>query len=200
MSTKTNPQPDSDRNHADLLTPEQLKISGALTLIAMGAVFLLIQSGRMDWGSPWWVIFLAIPGVMMLYSALTTYQHDNRVSSSVWTRFIGGLVLLVLTTLFIVDPTWSFTRNWQIDNVFPFLRDINWNLVWPWFLIVPGAGIVLVAVRERSIEKSIPGIAMIIVGAVFIFNISWDLVWPLAIVALGVSLLLRSGRKHPQDS
>lgn len=196
MSANPSPQPKNEQSHAyDLLPPSQLKLAGALMLIAMGVVFLLIQAGQMSWGDPWWVIFLAVPGLLMLYTAFTVYQKEGSVTSPAVVQIVGGLVLLALTLIFIADPTWSFTRNWRVS----FLDGIDWDLIWPWFLIVPGAGVILVAARDRSIEKSIPGIAMVVVGLVFVFNISWDLVWPLAIVAVGVGLLLRSSNK-PKNS
>lgn len=196
MSVKTDPQ--SQPNHpttVDLFSSGQTKILAALILIALGGVFLLMQSGQIESDSPWWVIFLAIPGVMLLYTAFVTIQQAERVTSLALTRLGVGLGLLVLSAIFVFDPTWSFTRNFRLDSVFPFLSDINWDNVWPWFMIVPGIGILFYGIRQRSTGESIVGGVLIVVGLVFIFNISWDLVWPLAIVAVGAALLLSPSRK-----
>ena len=48
------------------------RFTAALILIALGGVFFLQQAGILDHGTNWWVIFIAIPGLVILGSALVT--------------------------------------------------------------------------------------------------------------------------------
>jgi hypothetical protein len=162
----------------------------AFILIALGAVFFLGQAKALDYSSSWWVIFIAIPGIALLWAAFTTHQQAGGFTTLTVIQAILGVAAILLSVIFLVDPQWSFTRSWRIDNVFPFLRDIYWDRIWPWFLILPGAWLLYVAFRQRQLGTGIIGAALVVVGAVFVLSISWDVVWPLAIVALGVGLLL----------
>jgi hypothetical protein len=101
-----------------------------------------------------------------------------------------GVIALVLTAIFIFDPTWSFTRGWTLFGDWPLFRGVNWDALWRWALVVLGAAFLLVAYRNRSWGIGILGAAVLVVGLVFVLNISWNLVWPLAIVAVGVGMLL----------
>ncbi|MCC7446760.1 MAG: hypothetical protein IT324_05050 [Anaerolineae bacterium] len=170
-----------------LLSAGQARVGGALMLIALGIVFLLGQANLLNYGSSWWVIFLAIPGLMLLWAAFTTYQHSRAFNARVGAQVIVGAVLVLLSIIFIFDPTWSFTRGLNID--IPFLRSINWDRVWPWFLIVPGVALLYSAYRSRVLGTGVVGAVLVVIGLVFVLDISWNVVWPLVIVAIGVWLL-----------
>ena len=159
----------------------------ALILIALGGVFFLGQAGILDYGSSWWVIFIAIPGLVSLGSAAFTLLDAGKLTSSVVIQAVIGGVLLALSAILIWDPTWSFTRGWRLDRTFPFLRDLG--ALWPWILVVLGAGLVLAAFRQRSWAVGGLGGLLCLVGGVFLLNISWNIVWPLMLAALGVWLL-----------
>jgi hypothetical protein len=165
------------------------RFTAALILMALGGVFFLQQAGVLDHGSNWWVIFIAIPGLVILGSALVTASGSGRFSPGVMTEIVIGLLLLVLAAIFIWDPTWSFTRGWRLDRTFPLL--IQLSPFWPWVLIIIGAGLIFLALRQRSWTPAVFGAALCIIGAVFLLNISWDIVWPLFLVGLGAWLLLK---------
>lgn len=170
-----------------LLSSGQARVGGALILIALGIVFFLGQAKILNYGSNWWVIFLAIPGLVLLWAAFTTYQHAGVFNRRVGAQVIPGAILILLSIIFIIDPTWSFTRGLNFD--IPFLRGINWDRIWPWALIVVGAALLYQAFRSRVVGTGVVGAALVVVGLVFVLNISWDVVWPLIIIALGVWLL-----------
>ena len=135
------------------------RLIAALILIALGGVFLLQQAGILDHGSNWWVIFIAIPGLVILGSALVTYVGSGKFSPGVVTQIVIGLLLLVLAAIFIWDPTWSFTRGWRLDRAFPFL--IKLSPFWPWVLIIIGAGLLFLALRQRSWTPAVFGVSSV---------------------------------------
>jgi hypothetical protein len=196
MQAPIDKQKHPDHEPVLLLSAGQTRIVGAFILIALGVVFLLGQAKLLNYGSNWWVIFLVIPGLALLWSALTTYQHTHALRGKAGAQVIAGAVLVLLSVIFVVDPTWSFTRGWTLDTYFPFLRAINWGQLWPWFLIVPGLALLYSAVRNRVAASGIGGAALVVVGLIFLLNISWNAVWPLVIVAFGVWLLVGTRPKQ----
>ncbi len=180
----------SQQNISHLMSGYQVKITFALLLIASGIAFFLAQGKIIDWGSPWWVIYIGIPGLALLWAAYETYRHVGAVNGLARTQLALGIVALVLSFIFIVDPHWSFTKNLFNWPDVPFLRTIDWNHLWPWLLVVLGAALIYTGVRRHVAGTAVFGGILVVVGGVFILNISWDTVWPLAIVAAGVGLLL----------
>jgi cell division protein FtsW (lipid II flippase) len=96
-----------------------------------------------------------------------------------------GALLLLAAVIMVVDPQWSFTQLWQIDA----FRRINWDVVWPWALVVAGGALLVLAAVERSAGTAIPGAFLVVTGAVFVLGVSWDVVWPLVLVAVGAIVL-----------
>ncbi|MBX3062064.1 MAG: hypothetical protein KF726_03755 [Anaerolineae bacterium] len=172
----------------DRFVVSRSRVTFALILIALGGVFLLQQAGVLANSSNWWVIFIAIPGIVTLGSAVITYLRVGKLNSSVVTQGVIGVLVLLLSAIFIWDPTWSFTRGWKLDETFPFLR--NMGSIWQWLLVLVGLLLVYFGVARASSTTAVFGLILAAVGGVFILNISWDVVWPLVIVAFGVWLLL----------
>lgn len=131
MSEKNSPG--KDANERDRLPSGAV---WAIILIAVGAVFLLMEAGVVNRGGNWWVIFLLIPGLALLWGAYTTYARAGALTNRTIMQVIAGGGLVLLTAIFVFDPTWSFTRG------------VNWDLIWPSALIVLGVGM-LVAVFWR---------------------------------------------------
>jgi hypothetical protein len=173
-----------------LFTQFQFRAVIALILIALGVVFFLGQSKQLDYSSSWWVIFILIPGAVLLWAAFTTYRQSDRISIVTAVQAFLGVVAILLSAIFILDPHWSFTQNWHLERAFPFLQSINWDRVWPWFLVLPGADLIYTSFRQHLVARGFVGACLVVVGAVFIFNIAWDMVWPLFIIAVGLLLLL----------
>ncbi|MBK8020928.1 MAG: hypothetical protein IPK19_05730 [Chloroflexi bacterium] len=191
MSSNTQPQLHPDHPKAfELVSSGQVRAAVALMLIALGGVFFLGQAGALDFGSNWWVLFIAIPGATLLYAAFATFRHAGQVNRPVVVQLVIGLLALLLALIFVVDPNWTFTHHlFGIQVDIPFLNTIDWDRVWSWFLVVPGAGLLLSSFLRRVVAPGIFGGVLMGVGLVFVFDISWDAVWPLAIAAVGVGLL-----------
>jgi hypothetical protein len=178
-----------------LFKPGQGRALLGLLLVAVGVVFLLREAGVLADDSNWWVIFLAVPGVMLTWSAFVRYQDSGMVDGAAIGEVVIGLLLLVLSAIFVFDPTWSFTRNWKLDQAFPLLRDANWEPIWQWGLVVVGALVAGWGYLRRTTGVMVFGAVLAVVGLVFILNISWDAVWPLALVALGIGVLFANMRR-----
>jgi hypothetical protein len=103
-------------------------VAGAI-LIGLGVYFLFRDRLGFDFGLVW-PFFLIVPGAYLVARALFTGDRSDRTGG-----FIGGGILLLLGGVFLFD-----------DYVV-----IDWDLIWPFFLIIPGAGILFgVALgRER---------------------------------------------------
>jgi hypothetical protein len=175
------PQKPGHQEH-DWLREHHVPAIAAILLIALGVVFFLLNTDALSHGSSWWVIFLAIPGLGLFWNTYTAYQEKHELGTAEWAEIIFGAVLVLLSVIFIFDPTFSFIR---LNQTFP---DVVWENVWPFALIVPGAVLAVMGAR-RSLAMLTFGVILAIVGGVFLFDINWDHVWPFALVALGVFVL-----------
>jgi hypothetical protein len=154
----------------------------ATILIALGVVFLLLNANILSHDSNWWVIFLAIPGLALLWNGYTGYQRQQRFTTVNTTELVFGAILLLLTFIFVFDPTWSFTRN-----VFP---GANWDSIWPFALIIPGLVVFVLGLLRQQVRSLAAGVVLTALGGVFYFKIPWDLVWPFALILVGLVVLL----------
>ena len=95
-------------------------IAGGI-LIALGLIFLFRDRIDLDWGLVW-PFFLIVPGAFVLVRALFVSDHRDKTGG-----FIGGAILVFLGGVFL----------------FQNFYDLDWSKVWPFFLIIPGAGLLL---------------------------------------------------------
>lgn len=167
-----------------LLTREELIAMVGLIIVSLGFVFLLTQSNVIDYGSPWWTLFIGVPGLVFLGAGFLTTRDHGRVTSIALVQFGVGIIGTVLAISFLVDPTWSFTQGWTL-----FQGDF-WNAAWRWAIVVIGAAFVAGGYLRRSLETMLFGLLVAAVGLIFVFNISWNLVWPVAIIVVGLGVLL----------
>jgi hypothetical protein len=99
----------------------------AVTLILVGSIFLLQNYGGMEIGN-WWALFILIPASASLARAWTAWRsgaHPSAVSGSL----IGGLAMLSITAIFLLD--------------------LQWGRIWPIFLILAGIGALLSSMLGR---------------------------------------------------
>jgi hypothetical protein len=94
----------------------------ALILIGIGVV-LLLQNLGLAVPHNWWALFLLIPAVAAFMSALRTYNREGRITRASLAPFAGGVVLVVLAVIFLLE------------------LKINWDLIGPIALILIGLGI-----------------------------------------------------------
>ncbi len=99
-------------------------IAGAV-LIVVGIVFIVRNIAGFGMEN-WWALFILIPAIGSLWTAGTIFMKNNRhFTAASRGPLIGGLVLLLVTAIFIFN--------------------LDWGRVWPVFLIVIGAGSLLTA-------------------------------------------------------
>jgi drug/metabolite transporter (DMT)-like permease len=94
----------------------------ALILIGIGVV-LLLQNFGFTVPHNWWALFLLIPAVVAFANAFATYNREGRLTTAAIGPFVGGVVLVALTIVFLLELT------------------INWDLIGPIALILIGLGI-----------------------------------------------------------
>ena len=72
----------------------------------------------------------------------------------------------------------------------------NW---WALFMLLPAGYIFMTAWRDynkngrlshKNSGSIIPGLVMLAMVAIFLFNLSWTIFWPVTIIAIGASILL----------
>jgi hypothetical protein len=94
-------------------------------LILIGAILLARNVTGWDFGNwNWWALFILLPAVGSLANAWRMYQAEGRVTAAMRGPLVGGLILLLVTTIL--------------------LFDLDWGTVWPVFLIIIGLGALVV--------------------------------------------------------
>ncbi len=81
------------------------------------------------------------------------------------------------------------------------LTDYSFENWWALFMLIP-AGAILMNVwhdykengrlSRKSSGAVIPGVIILTMVAIFLFNLSWAIFWPISIIAVGLSILLGS--------
>jgi hypothetical protein len=140
-------------------------------------------------------MYIAIPSLVLLLTATASFQKSGRLTSLGIANGIIGLLGIALSVIMVLDPTWSFTRAWTLDEIFPVLRLVAWDDVWQISLIVLGIVAIGLAMFQRVVGTAVLGTLLIVVGLTFQLDVSWDYVWPLLVVALGVGLFFRQERR-----
>lgn len=168
----------------------QTQFIGAILLITLGAVFLAQEAGVLRHSANWWVIFLAIPGLGLIWNAYTRHQEEGEYTTGQAVALVFGAALLVLTAIFIFDPTWSF-----LPATF---RGRFWDQAWRF--VVLGVGVVLIAagIIRRRVNTGVAGVLVTLLGLSFVFDIDLDYLWPLALIIPGVLLLVRGWNRSEQ--
>ena len=119
-----------------LLGNQSSRVIGAVVLIGLGVVFLLSQFDVLNLSGNWWALFIAIPAAVMLFRAYSIYSRVGHYSDEVRKNLTGGLIVATVAII-------AFTNQW--------------GRLWPLFLIVPGALMLLgrnneKAKRDESVE------------------------------------------------
>jgi hypothetical protein len=88
-----------------------------IILIAIGVIFLFTNLTGFHLDN-WWALFIMIPAVKNFGSAWGSYQRHGRLTKSARGSITGGMILTLIASAF--------------------LFNLNWGLVWPFFLIIGG--------------------------------------------------------------
>jgi hypothetical protein len=166
-----------------LLTRNEIIVLVGMILVTMGLVFFLAEGGTIDWGSPWWTLFIGIPGLVFLEAGIRTVRHQRRLTPMAVFQFALGGIATLIALLFILDPNWEFMQGWTLFS------GGFWDSAWRWIIVLAGAAILVAAFLMRSVLIGVLGAIVIGVGAVFVFDLDWGRIWPLFIVAVGLGVL-----------
>ncbi len=110
-------------------------------------------------------------------------RHARRGSNG--TAWVGGVVLIVLGVIFLLQSVRGFTLN-------------NW---WALFILIPAFGSFADAwniyrqtgrMNKRVRGELISGCVFLLITATFLFNWNWGLVLPVLLIIWGVTILLNS--------
>ena len=92
-------------------------VAGAV-LIAVGAVVLLRNLGVIQTTFNWWALFILFPALAAFVSAWNAYREDGGLSRRSRGSAVGGLFILAVALIFLLD--------------------LDWGDVWPIFIILAG--------------------------------------------------------------
>jgi hypothetical protein len=101
-------------------------------LILIGLVFVLRNVTGLALDN-WWALFILIPAGGSLWSAWSLSRRKGHFTTASTGPLVGGLLLLTLTVVFFFK--------------------LEWAGVWPVFLIVAGAGVLLGAFTRQRPPK-----------------------------------------------
>lgn len=81
-----------------------------IILILLGGAFLLRNTGLFNIPfANWWALFILIPAIGSLDSAVRIYHHaGNQLTPAARGSLLVGLVLTFVTIMFLFDISWSF--------------------------------------------------------------------------------------------
>ncbi|MCZ7661722.1 MAG: hypothetical protein M5U22_01650 [Thermoleophilia bacterium] len=158
-----------------------------LTLIVLGALFLLGRVLDLDWGEVLWPFFVILPGVAFFVVMIVAGRTAGFVAIPGSIVTVAGLVLLFQNS---TDYWSSWLYMWAL--VGPLALGMGF-MIWGWYgrkpsLIGVGRGFLIAGV-----------ILFLVFGAFFelVLRVGGDVgrfVWPLILIALGIFLLLRRGK------
>jgi hypothetical protein len=98
-------------------------IVGAI-LIVLGLVFLAQNLGGTLLIQNWWALFILIPAVAAFSAAWNAYKSaGNRLTMPARGSLVGGLILLMITAVFLLN--------------------LSWTLLGPIIIILAGVGLLL---------------------------------------------------------
>lgn len=95
---------------------------GGVVLVAIGLIFLFANLTDFYLNN-WWALFILIPAVANFAKAYESYRDHGRFTKQARGSLTGGLILTLIASAF--------------------LFSLDWGLIWPVFLIIGGAAVLL---------------------------------------------------------
>ena len=99
-----------------------------ILLIILGSVFLLQRMGLLGRTFNWWALFIFIPAVGSLTSAIYAIQRSGHFNRAARSSLGGALVVGTVATLLMFD--------------------MDWSIWWPLMIIVPGFSVFLSGIPD----------------------------------------------------
>lgn len=93
-----------------------------LIIIGLGIVFLVSNVTGFHLEN-WWALFILVPGIVSFINAWNAYREDGRWSKRARGGLVGGSIISLVAIIF--------------------LFNLDWGQIWPVFLILIGANILL---------------------------------------------------------
>jgi O-antigen/teichoic acid export membrane protein len=84
---------------------------GGTILILLGVILLARNFGVLL-PQNWWALFLLIPAFGSFASAYSMYRSAGQMTAAARGAVVGGLILLLLTFLFLIEFDWG--RYWPV--------------------------------------------------------------------------------------
>ena len=99
-------------------------------LILIGIVFIIRNVTGLLFNN-WWALFILIPALGSLVTSYQMYErNDRRFTAASRGPLVGGVVLLAVTAVF--------------------LFNLDWGVVWPFFVILVGLGVLFSAFERKQ--------------------------------------------------
>lgn len=95
---------------------------GGIIILIVGVIFLANNFG-FHLPANWWAVFVLVPAVAALVTAIRFYRVDKAMSARVMGSATGGVLMLAIALALFFG--------------------VNWGMFWPVILIIIGGGIVL---------------------------------------------------------
>ncbi len=99
-------------------------------LIVLGVYFIVQHVAGFTLRN-WWALFILIPAIGSLVTSYQMYErNDRRFTAASRGPLVGGVVLLAVTAVF--------------------LFSLDWAVVWPFFIILVGLGVLFSAFERKK--------------------------------------------------
>ena len=92
-------------------------------ILILAGFFIMLQNLTSYALENWWALFILIPAIGAFGNAWRTYQSSNHLSASARVSLIGGIILIMVTAVF--------------------LFNLNWTILGPILLILAGMGLLI---------------------------------------------------------
>lgn len=127
MSTELTPEEQRDGQGRRGQRPAW--IAGGV-LILVGIVFIIRNVTGLLFNN-WWALFILIPALGSLVTSYQMYERNGRrFTAASRGPLVGGVVLLAVTAVF--------------------LFSLDWGVVWPFFIILVGLGVLFSAFERKK--------------------------------------------------
>lgn len=104
--------------------------AAAAALVIVGIIFLVRNFGGLELEN-WWALFFFVPVAYLLISAWTSFRaKEGRLTHETTSPIIGSLVLITVALVFLLE--------------------LDWGSIWPVYMIIGAAAILLNSVAKEE--------------------------------------------------